>query len=188
MVVVKVFGQSIPDIFIFDVVLVALLDSVGTRLAGLPVVDRLDVVGLALRTDGGVVGSTAGVTAAREPGVTETAAVLFEDTACQVHLHQESLEGDAALLDDPAVHLQSAQLLRQDLLELLGQDGVWSGREKPNSVGHTDFSVSYSGIFYLPLFQQNSRMKIFLLSETNFVCPLSWSIYVWGVSCKISGV
>ena len=37
-VVVKVFGQSVPDIFIFDVVLVALLDSVGTRLAGLPVV------------------------------------------------------------------------------------------------------------------------------------------------------
>ena len=58
-VVVKVFGQSIPDIFIFDVVLVALLDSVGTRLAGLPVVDGLDVVGLALCTDGGVVGSTA---------------------------------------------------------------------------------------------------------------------------------
>ena len=46
-----------------------------------------------------------------------------------------SSEGDAALLDDPAVHFQSAQLLCQDLLELLGQDGVRSGREKPNSVG-----------------------------------------------------
>ena len=49
----------------------------------------------------------------------------------QVCLHQQSPEGDAALLYDPAVHFQSAQLLCQDLLELLGQDGVRSGREEP---------------------------------------------------------
>ena len=53
---------------------------------------------------------------------------------------------------------------------------------------HTDFSVSYSGIFYLPLFQQNLRLKKILLSETNFVSPLSLSIYILGVSCQISGL
>ena len=47
----------------------------------------------------------------------------------------QPLEGDPALLDDPAIHLQSAQLFCQDLLELLGQDGVWSGREEPDGVG-----------------------------------------------------
>ena len=104
-IVDQVFSQSILDIFSFYVILVSLLDSVGPGLAGLPIVDGLDVAGLALRTDGGVVGSTAGVTAAREPGATQKAAVLLEDTAHQVDLHQESLEGDAALLDDPATHL-----------------------------------------------------------------------------------
>ena len=63
-----------------------------------------------------------------KPGVTETAAVLLEDTACQVLLHLESLERDAALLDNHLVHLQSAQLLRQDHLELSGQDNVCSGQ------------------------------------------------------------
>ena len=55
------FGQSIFDISVLNVGLVTLLDSVGSGLASLPVVDGLDVVGLALRTGGGVVGSTAGV-------------------------------------------------------------------------------------------------------------------------------
>ena len=50
------FGQSILNVSILDVVLVALLDPVGPGLAGLPVVYGLDVVGLALRADGGVVG------------------------------------------------------------------------------------------------------------------------------------
>ena len=83
MVVGQVFGQSVLDIFIFYVVLMSLLDPVGPGLAGLPVVDGLDVVGLALRTDGGVVGSTAGVTAARELGATQKAAVLVEDAINQ---------------------------------------------------------------------------------------------------------
>ena len=48
------FGQSIFDISVLNVGLVTLLDSVGSGLASLPVVDGLDVVGLALRTDGGV--------------------------------------------------------------------------------------------------------------------------------------
>ena len=57
--------------------------SVGSGFASLPVVDRLDVIGLALRTDNGEVCSTAGVTAARELGATQKAAVLFEDAINQ---------------------------------------------------------------------------------------------------------
>ena len=59
MVIGKVFAQSVFDIFVLDVGLVAPLDSVGARLAGLPVADGLDVAGLALRTGGGLVCSTA---------------------------------------------------------------------------------------------------------------------------------
>ena len=110
MVVGQVFGQSVLDVFILYVVLMSLLDPVGPGLAGLSVVDGLNVVGLALRTDGGVVGSTAGVTATWEPGATQKAAVLLEDTARQVHLHQESLQRDVALLDDPSVYSKSSQL------------------------------------------------------------------------------
>ena len=84
------FGQSIFDISVLNVGLVTLLDSVGSGLASLPVVDGLDVVGLALRTGGGVVGSTAGVTAAWEPGATQEAAVLLEDAACQVQVRSRS--------------------------------------------------------------------------------------------------
>ena len=83
MVVGQVFGQSVFGISVLNVVLMALLDSVGSGFASLPVVDRLDVVGLALRTDDGVVCSTAGVTAARELGATQKAAVLFEDAINQ---------------------------------------------------------------------------------------------------------
>ena len=43
-VVVEVFGQSIFHIFIFNVGLVTFLDSVGSGLASLPIVDGLDIV------------------------------------------------------------------------------------------------------------------------------------------------
>ena len=66
MVVVKVLGQSVPNVFVFDVILVAFLDPISSRLAGLSVVDGLDVVCLTLRANGGVVGSTASVAAALE--------------------------------------------------------------------------------------------------------------------------
>ena len=59
MVVGQVFGQSVLDVFILYVVLMSLLDPVGPGLAGLPVVDGLDVAGLALRTGGGLVCFTA---------------------------------------------------------------------------------------------------------------------------------
>ena len=133
MVVMEVFGQSILDIFVLNVGLVTLLDSVGSGLAILPVVDGLDVVGLALRTGGGVVGTTVGVTAAWEPrGRRQPSSLKMQPVRST---YQESLGGDPALLDDPAIHLQSAQLFCQDLLELLSQDGIWSGRKEPNSVG-----------------------------------------------------
>ena len=64
MVVVEVLGQSITNVFVFYIILVASLEPLGSRLDGLPLVDGLDVVCLALRTYGGVVCSTASVTAA----------------------------------------------------------------------------------------------------------------------------
>ena len=39
MVLVEVLGQSITNVFVFYIILVAFLDPVGSRLAGLPVVD-----------------------------------------------------------------------------------------------------------------------------------------------------
>ena len=50
MVLVEVLGQSITNVFVFYIILVAFLEPLGSRLDGLPLVDGLDGVGLALRT------------------------------------------------------------------------------------------------------------------------------------------
>ena len=90
MIVVEMLCQSITNVFVFNIILVDFLDPVRSRLAGLPVVDRFDIFSLTLRTDGGVVSSTACVTAALELRVAEAAAVLSEEAARQVCLHQQS--------------------------------------------------------------------------------------------------
>ena len=50
MVIVEMLCQSITNVFVFYIILVAFLEPLGSRLDGLPLVDGLDGVGLALRT------------------------------------------------------------------------------------------------------------------------------------------
>ena len=88
--VVEMFRQSITNFFVYNVILMASLDPVGSRFAGLPVVDGFYFFVLTLRTYSGVICSTACVAAALELRLAEAAAVLSEDAARQVCLHQQS--------------------------------------------------------------------------------------------------
>ena len=60
----QMFDQNILDISVLDVGLVALLHYVVAEPASLPIKDGPDVVGLAHHTDGRILASAVGVTAA----------------------------------------------------------------------------------------------------------------------------